>query len=53
MFFKSDKVKKGFTLVKLLAVIVIIDIITISMINSVIEKLKLGAMEDSSYRLMD
>ena len=45
---------KGFTLIELLAVIVIlalIALVTIPMINNVIEKAKKGALEDSVYGL--
>ena len=50
------KKKKGFTLVELLAVIVILAIIaliTVPMLSNVIKKSKLGAMEDSAYGLID
>ncbi|MDD3453793.1 MAG: prepilin-type N-terminal cleavage/methylation domain-containing protein [Bacilli bacterium] len=48
--------KKGFTLIELLAVIVIlaiIAVITMPMIMNVIEKAKLGALEDSAYGLIE
>lgn len=48
--------KKGFTLVELLAVIVIlaiISLITVPMILSVIDKANRGALEDSAYGLVE
>ncbi|MDD3049319.1 MAG: type II secretion system protein, partial [Bacilli bacterium] len=48
--------KKGFTLIELLAVIVILSIIaviTVPMIMNVIDKAKLGALEDSAYGLIE
>lgn len=48
--------KKGFTLVELLAVIVvlaIIALIAIPVITSVIDKAKLGALKDSGYGILD
>ncbi|MDD3453133.1 MAG: prepilin-type N-terminal cleavage/methylation domain-containing protein [Bacilli bacterium] len=48
--------KKGFTLIELLAVIVIlaiIAVITMPMITRVIDKAKIGALEDSAYGLIE
>ncbi|MDD3453060.1 MAG: type II secretion system protein [Bacilli bacterium] len=48
--------KKGFTLIELLAVIVIlavIALISVPMIMNIIEKTKLGALEDSAYGIIE